>query len=326
MTTPESTADDPLMRVLQQHLEQQESSLNVDTLHSRILADSCTGKRHEDDGKSSGATAGAKRLWPAWTVGASSVVIAASLLLGFVLMPSAELRAEQAVREAEAALRLPVERCYLVEVRPGDGDAPEEALPTRTMRVWAAADKFRVEMTRGNFRWAWGRDADGTVWLTSNPQRGVGIAPDEQGPALVWSCELFGLRPESLLSHIAAHFRVKEDSRPGSNYPRVIRAEPRPTARQTRLQSAVLELDPETKAIRCLTLNRQNRDGVGTSTVKFTLIDTRPVEDARYRLEGNLSEPFQVFDREFEPDRRREILSRWVGPNVDTWLRPAPKK
>jgi hypothetical protein len=248
------------------------------------------------------------------------------LLLAILLMPSAELRAEQAVREAEAALRLPVERCYLVEVRPDGDAATEEPLPTRTMRVWAAADKFRVEMTRGNFRWAWGRDADGTVWLTSNPQRGVRIAPEEQGPALIWSCELFGLRPETLLSHILVHCRLKEDSRPGSNYPRVVRAEPRPGNRQTWLRSAVLELDPETKAIRKFILNRQNQDGAGTSTVTFTLIDTRPVEDARYRLEGNLTEPFQVYDRDFEPARRREILTRWVGPNADAWLRPIIKK
>ena len=193
------------------------------------------------------------------------------------------------------------------------------------MRVWATADKFRVEMNRGNFRWAWGRDADGTVWLTSNPQRGVRIAPDEQGPALRWSCELFGLRSESLLSHILAHCRLKEDSRPGSNHPRVICAEPRSSSRQTWLRSAILELDSETRAIRKLTLKRQNRDGAGTSTVSFTLIDTRPVEDARYLLEGHLTKTSQVFDRDFEPERRREILARWVGQSVDTWLRPAPK-
>lgn len=326
MTTPERTADDPLMRVLRQHLEQKEASLNVDTLHSRILANCCTGKRPEDAGKSSGAPTGSKRRWPAWNVGIGSVAIAASMLLAILLMPSAELRAEQAIRQAEEALRLPVERCYLVEVRPDGDGVGEEVLPTRTMRVWAAEDKFRVEMTRGNFRWSWGRDTDGVVWLTSTPQRGLRIAPDEQGPGLLWMAELYGLRPETLLSQILAHCRLREDARPGSNYPRVIHAEPRATARQVWLRSATLELDAETKAVRKLTLKRANKADGGTTTVTFTLINTRPVDHARYGLEGNLVEPFQIYDRDSQPERRREILARWVGPHLDAWLKPVPKK
>jgi hypothetical protein len=254
------------------------------------------------------------------------VGIAAALLQAVFLTPSVEVRNEQAVRRAADALRLPVERCYLVEVRPdGDGMA-EEVLPTRTMRVWAAEDKFRVEMARGNLRWSWGRDADGVVWFTSNPHRGLRIAPDEQGPGLLWMAELYGLRPKTLLSQILAHCRLREDPRPGSHYPRVIHAEPRATARQGWLRSATLELDAETKGVRRLTLKRANKADGGTTTVTFTLIDTRPVEHARYGLEGNLVEPFQIYDRDFQPERRREILARWVGPRVDAWLKPVAKK
>lgn len=319
MSHPERLTDDPLLRVLRAHLEQQEQTVDPEPLVVRILGKQATETRPEPVRPS-------KRLWAKWGLGLGTVGIAAAVLLVVFLTPSAELRAEQAIREAEAALRLPVERCYLVEVRPdGDGIA-EQVLPTRTMRVWAAEDKFRVEMSRGNFRWSWGRDADGVVWLTSNPQRGFRIAPDEQGPGLMWMAELYGLRPETLLSQILAHCRLREDPRPGSNYPRVIHAEPRATARQVWLRSATLELDADTKAVRKLTLKRTNKADGGTTTVTFTLIETRPVEHARYELEGNLVEPFQIFDRNFQPERRREILSRWVGPHVDAWLKPAAKK
>lgn len=319
MSHPERPTDDPLLRVLRDHLDRQEQAVDVGPLAARILGRQGTASRPEP-------VRLARRPWAKWGLGLGTAGIAAAVLLVVFLMPSAEVRAEHAIREAEAALRLPVERCYLVEVRPDGDGVGEDVLPTRTMRVWAAEDKFRVEMTRGNFRWSWGRDADGVVWLTSNPQRGLRIAPDEQGPGLLWMAELYGLRPETLLSQILAHCRLREDPRPGANYPRVIHAEPRAAARQVWLRSATLELDAETKAVRRLTLKRANKADGGTTTVTFTLIDTRPVEHARYGLEGNLVEPFQIYDLNIQPERRREILARWVGQHVDAWLKPAAKK
>jgi len=325
MSHPERPTDDPLLRVLRDHLDRQEQAVDVGPLAARILS-TLPERPNPEPAPHAHPSSRPRRTWPAWTVGIGSLTLAASVLLLLVFAPSAEVRAEQAIREAEAALRLPVERCYLVEVRPdGDGTAAD-VLPTRTMRVWAAEDKFRVEMSRGNFRWSWGRDADGVVWLTSSPQRGLRIAPDEQGPGLLWMAELYGLRPETLLSQILAHCRLREDPRPGSNYPRVIHAEPRATARQVWLRSATLELDAETKAVRKLTLKRTNKADGGTTTVTFTLIDTRPVEHARYGLDGNLVEPFQIYDRDVQPECRREILARWVGPHLDAWLKPTPKK
>jgi hypothetical protein len=319
MSHPERPIDDPLLRVLRAHLERQEQTLDVEPLAARLLGRQASDPRLEP-------ARPLKRPWAKWSLGLGTVGIAAALLLVVFLMPSAEVRAEQAIRQAEEALRLPVERCYLVEVRPDGDGVGEDVLPTRTMRVWAAEDKFRVEMTRGTFRWSWGRDGDGVVWLTSNHQRGLRIAPDEQGPGLLWMAELYGLRPETLLSQILAHCRLREDARPGSNYPRVIHAEPRATARQVWLRSATLELDAETKAVRKLTLKRANKADGDTTTVTFTLIDTRPVEHARYGLEGNLVEPFHIYDRDVQPERRREILARWVGPHLDAWLKPVTKK
>jgi hypothetical protein len=325
MSHPERPTDDPLLRVLRDHLDRQEQTVDVGPLAARIL-NTLPERSGPELATPAQLSPRPRRTWPAWTIGIGSLTLAASALLLLVFAPSAEVRAEQAIRQAEEALRLPVERCYLVEVRPdGDGMA-EDVLPTRTMRVWAAEDKFRVEMTRGNFRWSWGRDADGVVWLTSNPRRGLRIVPDEQGPGLLWMAELYGLRPETLLSQILAHCRLREDPRPGSSYPRIIHAEPRATSRQVWLRSATLELDAETKAVRKLTLKRANKTDGGTTTVTFTLIDTRPVEHARYGLEGNLVEPFQIYDRDTQPERRREILARWVGSRVDAWLKPAAKK
>ena len=323
MNQPERTDDDPLLRVLANHLQRQEATVDVGPLAERILS---ARPSEASSPRPVQAPTRLRRTWPAWTLGLGSLATAAAIVLMVLSVPSPELRAEQAVQAAQESLLLPVERCYLVEVRPDEDNPVEPALPTRTMRLWATGERFRVEMARANFRWSWGRDADGTVWLTANPQRGLRIAPNEQGPGLLWMAELYALRPETLLSQILAHCRLREDPRPASNFPRVIHAEPRTGARQAWLRSAILELDAETKAIRKLTLKRANKADGGTTTVTFTLIDTRPVDNARYQLEGNLVEPFQIYDRDFEPARRREILSRWVGPFVDSWLRPVAKK
>ena len=320
MNQPDLPIDDPLLRVLRAHLHRQEQTLEVQPLAARIL-----GQLDTDTVNQTGPVRRWKRSWLKWGFGLGTVGIAAAVLLVVCLLPSAELRAQQAIRQAEEALRLPVERCYLVEVgSEGDGGI-QPPLPTRTMRLWAAGDRFRVEMTRGRFRWSWGRDADGAVWLTATPQRGLRIAPDEQGPGLLWMAELYAMRPETLLSQLLACCRLREDARPGSNYPRVIHAQPRAGVRQVWLRSAILELDAETKAVRKLTLKRTNQTDSSTTTVTFTLIDTRPVEHTRYELEGNLVEPFLIYDRDFQPQHRREMLSRWVGPQIDAWLKPAAK-
>lgn len=315
MSTPDRPPDDPLLRVLRDHIERQERAPDAAALVARVLAEARPAAEP-------GAAPPRWRARVARAAGLGGLAVAAAGLLLFVFAPSAEVRAEQAVRDAEAALKLPVERCYLVEVQ-RDGAPADDPLPPRTMRVWTTGDRFRVEVTRGPLRFVWGRDADGAVWFVTSPQRGARIAPDEQGPGLQFACEIYGLRAETLLAEVRAHCRLKEDPRASATDPRVVRAEPRIGARLLGFRTAVLELDPETRAIRKLTTTRALAGTAVTTT--FTLVETRPADDARYRLEGHLIEPYQVFDREFDPGRRRELLARWLGAQTDRWL-TGPKK
>lgn len=307
------STEDPLLRALREHIEKQEREQPVAPVAARVLA--------EVPNAEPARPSTSPRKWRALGVGTGALAVAAAVLL-FVFLPAPEARAEQAVRDAEAALKLPVERCYLVEVQ-RDGAGPDEAIPPRTVRVWTAGDRFRVEVSRGPLRFVWGRDTDGAVWFVGNPQRGIRLAPDEQGPGLQQACDLYGLQTETVLREMRAHCRLKEDPRASSTDPRVIRAEPKLGARLLGFRSAVAELDPETSAIRKLALTRAALGGTATTT--FTLIDTRPMDDVRYKLEGHLIEPYQVFDRDTDPGRRRDILARWLGAQTDRWL-TGPKK
>ena len=324
MNQPEKPDEDPLLSLLHSHLKQQEQALDVDLLENRIK-NRITYIRNPNPEPHQQNTGRWRQNWATWTIGIGSFTLAASVLFLLVFAPSSELRAEQTIRQAEKALRLPVERCYLVEVHLLGGVMSEEILPARTLRVWATEDKFRVEMNRANFRLTWGRDSDGVVWLTANPQRGLRIAPEELGPGLTRMAEIYGLRTETLLSHILSACKLRQEARQGPNYPILIHAQPRAKNRQGWLRGAVIEIDAETKAIRKLTLRRANRSDDGYSIVNFTLIETRPVNHGQYCLEGNLTEPFQIYDWDFEPDRRREILSRWTDRRVDAWLKAKPK-
>jgi hypothetical protein len=319
MKPSENLHDDPVLRAVGEHIARTERHIDPGPLSGRILANSKATHRSDWFLNPGGTMA-------RWGLGLGMAGIAATILLAFLLVPSAEARSESAIREAAEHLRLPLERCYLAEVRP-EGEAPaDDTLPTRSMKVVAADNQFRVEVTRGIIRWSWGRESDGTVWITSGPHRGLRIGTDEQGPGLSWVAELYSLRPETLLTQMLGNCRLREDPRQAANHPRVIHAEPRLMARHAWLRSADVELDAETKAVRKLTLRRTGRRGDGIVVVSFTLIESRPVEHAKFRLEGNLSEPFQIFDKDHHPDRRREILTRWLGPQAEHWLKSSPAK
>ena len=42
---------------------------------------------------------------------------------------------------------------------------------------------------------------------------------------------------------------------------------------------------------------------------------------AGYRLEGHLSDPSEVYTRDHEPRRRKELLAAWFGPRSGRWFR-----
>jgi hypothetical protein len=314
MNEPALPPDDPLTRLLADHFRRQEEATDPGPLLDRI--------RRTTPAPAPRPVARPARRWLRWGAVLATSAAAAALLLAFVFLTQpSQARAEAALREARQTLSQPVERCYLVDIE-SDTATAQEPLPPRTLRIWTAGDRFRVEVLRGNGRWCWGRDRDGAVWFSVGPHRGLRIEPDEIGPGLQRVCDLYGLKADTLLGDLLAHCELQEDRTSGPV--RSIRAVPHPGRGMRWLRSAVVELDRDTRAIRKLTLVRLD-PGKGAITSTFTLIETRPIDDTRYRLEGHLTEPFQVYDRKVNPAKRREILSRWVGPAVDRWL-PAPEK
>jgi hypothetical protein len=268
--------------------------------------------------------------WGRWAVGASA---AAAVLVLFALSTFHSqpvlARAETLVREAKKAHRLPLDRCYLVEVR-RDSPLYDQTSPmtatTRQTRLWTRGDRFWVESVQPQQRWAWGRDERNRVWIAVGPHRGLRLDPDEVPPWLDLCCDLFCIKVEQLLGTVLRDFDLERESSGGDASPatQIVRATPRPGPRRSNLRSVVLEIDAETRVVRRMVIERMAW-GQPFATATYTLADTQTLDDRMYQLEGHLSDPHLVFTRDFQPERRQALLTLWFGPRASGSFRKAAK-
>jgi hypothetical protein len=255
---------------------------------------------------------------------AAAAAAVAALLLWQGRSP-ARAGAEHLVQEARKAHHLPLDRCYLVELRQESGLLEEAApaQPPRVTHLWTRGDRFWVEAAGPRLTVSWGRDDKGRVWMAFGPRRAVRVEPDEVPRWLAAHCDTHTLRPETLLGEVLAHFDLTREASAGDAATQVVRATRRFPHPFASLRSAVLEIDSETKVLRRLTLERM-RQGRLVATVTYTLAETRVIDYAKYELEGHLVAPFEVYTREHRPDRRLTYLTRWFGPKAKLWFAPNP--
>lgn len=230
---------------------------------------------------------------------------------------SAFANAATIVRAAVETHATSIERVYLVEVE-RSADVPAELTPVREVRVATQGDRFYVEMNRGQRQWYWGRDAAGEIWLTVGPRRAIVVEPDELGVPLQYISDLYTLRLETLLNNFLKHCRLDRSDLSESTH--VITATPRNRWRGGWVRRATIEVDRDTKTVRRLVIERELPQQ-GPSTVTFTLVDSRPTDESKYRPEGHLSEPFRLLTRDAQPDNRRELLQSWFGPAAERWIK-----
>lgn len=266
-------------------------------------------------------TGTSRRLWkPAGWFGAAAVVLVAVFLIG--RWQSTALASPTAlVRAAIETHGEPVERVYVVSVEPKPPSDPGST-PPRDVRIATQGDQFWVEMTRGETRWVWGRDLDGAIWLTIGSRWAIRIEPDEIGPWLQFTSDVYSLELTSLLNNVLENCRLEYSS--GSESTHVITATPGRRWRG-RVRQITIECDKETRAIRRLVVQREMPQQ-GVTTTIFTLVDSRAADASRYQPEGHLAAPQGVLSRHSHDKRRREILANWFGREVDRWIKPLPGK
>ncbi len=308
--------DDDLDRLLAEHLDRQSAEVEVDELRRRIEF-----TLSSEMPKPAPVEPTRRRPLLAWAVGSTAIAVLA--LVALLTGDARPLRAgpRALLEEAQKAHHLPLDRCYLIEIQRADGDEP--AFPQRTQKLWTRGDRFWIETTGPRATWAWGRDENGTVWISPGPRRGLRIDPEEATRALTVQCEICELRPEHLLGTLLRDFDLKREDVEGSAT-QVIEA----TLKRGRrlpgpaLRSAVIEIDPEAKVLRRVALTRTFFDRTITTT--YTLVESKTMTDDRYRLEGHLTAPYEIFTADHQSQRRREILNVLFGPRAADWIRPTP--
>jgi hypothetical protein len=254
-----------------------------------------------------------------WSVAIAAVASLALTVLGAIYLWPNPAAAATLVLATKHVHELPVDRCYLIEVQAADLDDPlSESALQRVDRLWTRGDRFFIESSNRQYRWAWGQDDTGAVWLASGRQRGLRLEASEVPPGLSRICDTHSMQFERLLNQLLQDFDLTWDSPDATTLPqtRIVHAVRRPARSRGRIQEARLEIDLETKVIRKLVVKRWSRSwatGWQLATVAYTLVGTEAQPDLCYQPEGHLEAPFVIYSREHEPDKRNAILSRLYG-------------
>jgi hypothetical protein len=128
---------------------------------------------------------------------------------------------------------------------------------------------------------------------------------------------------ETLLVDIRRDFTLTRETIDDSSAQRIV-ATPKPNRAAPGLRGAMLEIDPETKAIRQLVLNRL-RNGQPLATVTYTLVETGTQDDAKYELEGHLPSKATILSRSNMAHLRAGVLSKFFGDGLAFGPREAKK-
>jgi hypothetical protein len=245
---------------------------------------------------------------------AAAASVAAAILIGHTLAPPARASAETLVRQARAAHALSVDRCYRVELVPAAGrPLPHELLRTlaRQTRLWTRGDRFEIESDNPRRPWALGRDGQGNLWLAAGRGHGIRFDKDEVPEPVALACDALGMRAETLLDEVLVHFDLHREPGAPAGAQR-IRAVPRAGRPAGGLRGVILDVDEHSGALRRLELER-TRGELPLATVTFVLVETRPLDDARYQLGGHLDREAPVFDRQHRPRQRLVVLWKYFG-------------
>src|SRR4051812_14349492 len=166
MSEPEPLPDDAIDALVRRSLDRGAERIDPRPAFDRLQA-AWPGSDESRVGRASLP----RRLRPAgrwaWGVSAAAAVVLVAAVAMLQDRP-ALARAEVLVREARSAHRLPLDRCYLVEVRRDSALFDEYspvATPVRQTRLWTRGDRFWVESVQPRQRWAWGRDERNRFWM-----------------------------------------------------------------------------------------------------------------------------------------------------------------
>jgi hypothetical protein len=325
MSEPDPTpALDALVR---EHLRRKAETIDPTPVYARLCVSLAASSR--PDPPVPGSVGRRFRRRVAWGTAAAAALLLA--FLGGLHLGPGRASAGTLLQQAHAAHRMPLDRCYLVEVRRDSPETDQSASLTETdtpriIRLWTRGDRIWIESVQPQRTWAWGRDDSGNVWMAFGPHRAIRFARDEVPPWLALGCDILAMRLETLLDEVQRDFDLERTADvAGMPMTQVVTATLKPGHRHPSLRQARIEIDAESKVIRRLVLTRTRR-GQPFATITYTLVESRTQVDSKYVLEGHLVAPFEVYTPKTNPKQCQETLDGWFDPrNGETFHLPNPK-
>lgn len=251
----------------------------------------------------------------------AAAAILVMTLTGVLLIIPQDVSAATMLADARRVHALPLDRCYVVELRSTDlGDSstasprrsgPIELAVGRVDRLWTRGDQFFLESSNAKHRWVWGRDADGAVWLCVDARLGLKLEDDELPQWLDGLSDALSMQLDTLLDNVLRDFTLTWEPAAGGTT-RTVRAVRKPDARPRWITEVRLTVDLETRVLQRITVIRPTRIR-GPVEVTYTLAATEAQPDSRYSLEGHLDASSTILTRTQSPERRAEILTRLFG-------------
>lgn len=261
-----------------------------------------------------------------WGVGLA--LLGAAAAIAVMVSPTTPLietnvNADAMLSAAHATHDGPMERIYDVTIMreslSEDSDLPSGFV--QNVRIATQGDRFWVEMNHGPRRWVWGREADGSIWIVLGPHAAVRLAPEEVGEPLRRISDIYSLSIGELLEDLPRGFELHEI--PASSEQRyAVEGSNRRPRGPFGMQRVTAELDRSTHEVQRLAIERRLSDQHLTTTT-YTLVESKPADTALYSPEGHLDDVSRVIDSQIPLERRREMLTRRLGPIAGRWVRQA---
>ncbi len=255
---------------------------------------------------------------------AGAAAVAAAVVIGAVALflqeRTALAKGETVVREARQAHAMPIDRCYLVEVR-RESSLVAELSPAdpqvRQTRLWTRGDRFWVESVRPEQRWAWGRDEANRFWIAFGPHTAVRIEAGEVPFWLNVYCDLHSLNFEKWLGEVLNRFELTRETkarRRGLVDHRGSRHGPRHVRRAVSRSPYRRARDRRPDAGRAPYGRPADLERRPFATVTYTLAETDCARSDRLPARGASAEPFEIYSATTIRSGARRLLARWFGP------------
>lgn len=306
---------DPIARLVRATLERDAAEVDVVRLQSAICA-RLAERGHElaleadrpdqDNGPTIARGWFGRRLALRVSLIAASFLIALGLG-GYLFVLTGPVQADALVRSAQLALKRPADREYRVAFKQAQSlprlGAIDEA------RLWTRGDRYRVMFRRGQKTILWGQDEQGRLWVTASPDEGLSFDVGEMPREIQALLSYLSLDLRQITDQILEHCELTLSAGMRNQRRRVktVRAVARQNGNRVEFNTAELDIDESTKAIRRLELTR-SVNGAPRGVCLFELVDEHPQRDDSYRLQSHLAADAKVLDQRDYNDRMAELF------------------